>query len=246
MLGPVVTPMSQPFQFAPFLTRRAAVRMPAKAGKVASWSLSLLACAASISLLPAQTSPPSANPAAPVPAASSAAPAFPNSGFGSAPSAFGQYLDQSHYQPADPFGRGSAGFRQWNSSALNSFHPRTSFGSFSGSAGSAFSPFARAPLALPPLNQLMRGNFSLPSGPTFGAFRLAYQDALKPAASFGDLARPNNSLMFSTSDLGNGVFLSAGTGFGHSAAGAPAATLGSSTSGEVKHSGPSVALKLSF
>jgi len=46
--------------------------------------------------------------------------------------------------------------------------------------------------------------------------------------------------------LGNGMFLSAGTGYGHSTAGAPAAGLGSSTSGDAKHSGPSVAVKLSF
>ena len=246
MLGQVVTPMSQPFQFAQFHGPLAVRPIPARwarAGKVALRSLPLLVCAASLSLLRAQTSAQSANPGV---AAPSADPAFTISGLGQGPSAPGQYSGQNHYQPADPFGRRSAGSRQWNNSALNPFQPRTSFGSFSGSASSSFSPFAAAPLALPSLNQLMRGSFSLPSSPTFGTFRLSYRDALRPGVNFGDLARPSNSLMFSTTDLGNGMFLSAGTGFGHTTAGAPASGLGSSTSGDAKHSGPSVAVKLSF
>jgi len=92
----------------------------------------------------------------------------------------------------------------------------------------------------------LRGSFSLPSSTSLGTFRLSYQDALRPGVNFGDLTRPSTGLVFSTSDLGNGVFLSAGTGYGHSTAGAPAASLGNSTSGEPKHFGPSVALKLSF
>jgi hypothetical protein len=279
-----------------------------KAGKVALRSLplliSLLVCAASMVLLQAQTSAPSANPGATAPAApssaspaptvptaagSSASPAFPISGFGAAPAAFGQETVQSQYRPADPFGSGSFNPRQGNGSTLDPFQPRTRFASFSGSsgsamdfsgaggfgmgrqgsgsfnpiggsgasrqsnsiaplfpAGSAFSPGAAAPLALPSFNQLMRGSFSLPVNSVQGSFRLSYQDAMRPGVNFGDLARPSTSLMFSTTDLGNGMFLSAGTGYGHSTAGAPAAGLGTSTSGDIKHSGPSVALKLSF
>jgi len=113
-------------------------------------------------------------------------------------------------------------------------------------AGSAFSPYGAAPLALPSLNQFLRGSFSLPFDSAPGSFRLSYRDPLRPGVNFGDLARPSTSLMFSTPDLGNGVFLSAGTGLRHSVAGAPAAGLGSSSSGDAKHSGPSVAVKLSF
>jgi hypothetical protein len=113
-------------------------------------------------------------------------------------------------------------------------------------ANGAFSPGGAAPLALPSFNQLMRGSFSLPFNDAPGSFRLTYQDALRPGVNFCDLARPNTTLIFSTTDLGNGMFLSAGTGYGHSTAGAPAAGLGSSTSGDAKHSGPSVAVKLSF
>src|SRR5580698_40573 len=112
MLGQVVMSMSQRFQFAPCLTGPALRPTPigwVKAGKVALRSLplliSLLVCAASMVLLQAQTSAPSANPGATAPAApssaspaptvptaagSSASPAFPISGFGAAPAAFGQ------------------------------------------------------------------------------------------------------------------------------------------------------------
>jgi hypothetical protein len=60
------------------------------------------------------------------------------------------------------------------------------------------------------------------------------------------LTRATASAMFTTSDLGNGMFLSAGTSFGRTGAGAPAAGLSSNLSGDGKHSGPSLAIKLSF
>jgi len=113
--------------------------------------------------------------------------------------------------------------------------------------GSSKMLYGSAPLSLPTLNQLLRGSMRMPLSSSTSSLRFTYQDALRPGASFGDLAHPSASLMFSTSDLGNGVFFSAGTGYGRSAlAGAPAAGLGSNTSPEGKHSGPSLNLKLSF
>ena len=299
--------MSRRNQLAPYPGRRAVRRLPVwwtRAGKVAMRGLPLLICVASIALLQAQTSAPSANSGTTAPAASpstspahtapalagpSALPPFPISGFGAGTAGFGQNSVQSQYQPADPFGRGSFNPRQWNGPTRDPFQPGPSFDSYSGSsgsamgfsraggfgmglqgswgsnpfagfgmggrqsgaaplfpAGSAFSPYGTAPLALPSLNQFLRGSFSLPFDSAPGSFRLSYRDPLRPGVNFGDLARPSTSLMFSTPDLGNGVFLSAGTGLRHSVAGAPAAGLGSSSSGDAKHSGPSVAVKLSF
>jgi hypothetical protein len=119
----------------------------------------------------------------------------------------------------------------------------------SGAAGPLFpegGTYGAAPSVLPSLNQLMRGSFALPLSSPSSSFRFTYQDALRPNGSFNDLAHPSASAMFSTSDLGNGMFLSAGTTYGsHAGAGAPAASIGSNNNGQ-KHSGPSVALKLSF
>jgi hypothetical protein len=92
----------------------------------------------------------------------------------------------------------------------------------------------------------MRTRLIFPLNSATGSFGLYSKEMLKPVPDFGEFARPYGSMVFSTSDLGNGMFLSAGTGFGHNAAGAPAAALGNSTSGDAKHSGSSVALKLSF
>jgi hypothetical protein len=116
----------------------------------------------------------------------------------------------------------------------------------SGMTGASGGPFGSAPLGVPSFNQLMRGSYNTPLSSSTSSFKFSYQDTLKPGGNIGDLARPSTSLMFSTSDLGNGVFLSAGTSYGHSMAGAPAAGLGSNASPEGKHSGPALALKLSF
>jgi hypothetical protein len=113
-------------------------------------------------------------------------------------------------------------------------------------AGAPGSPFGSATLGMPSLNQLMRGSYNMPLNSSTSSFKFSYQDTLRPGGNLGDLARPSASLMFSTSDLGNGVFFSAGTSYGHSMAGTPAAGLGSNTSAEGKHSGPALALKLSF
>lgn len=106
-------------------------------------------------------------------------------------------------------------------------------------------PFGAAPATLPSLNQMMRGSFNLPFSSSSGSFRFSYLDTLRPGGTLGDLGHPAAPAMFSTSDLGNGVFLSAGTGYGiRSTAGAPAASLGNESG--PKHSGTAVNLKLSF
>jgi hypothetical protein len=98
---------------------------------------------------------------------------------------------------------------------------------------------------LPSFNQLMRGSSNLPRSSSFGNLKLSYQDTLRPLGNLGNPALPSGSALFTSSDLGNGVFLSAGTGYGsHSIAGAPAASVGASNG--PKRSGTAVNLKLSF
>jgi hypothetical protein len=112
------------------------------------------------------------------------------------------------------------------------------------SANGTFSATSAAP---PSFNQLMRGNSGLRLNSNFGAQRFSSQNTFRPIGNFGDPGLPSASALFTSSDLGNGVFLSSGTGYGnHSTAGAPAASLGNGTSGGQKHSGASLALKLSF
>jgi hypothetical protein len=255
--------MNRRNQFALPLARPAGVR---------ALLIGVLACAASVSVLQSQTSAPPAKPTEAVPAAPARG-AIPRT------DAFGQNQGVILHPPSAGFGLGIENADQWSRSILDPFHPRPSFGDFSGSPGSAMpfnsvgsfnqfsqssmsghqngiaplfpsaganSPFAAPPLAVPSLSQLMRTRLNFPLTSTPGSFSLFSPYMLKPAPAFGDLTRPYGSMIFSTSDLGNGMFLSAGTGFGHSTAGTPAASLGSNTSAEPKHSGPSVALRLSF
>jgi hypothetical protein len=105
--------------------------------------------------------------------------------------------------------------------------------------GRANALFAITPPALPSLNQLMRGSFNFPPAPTANTFKLSYQDTPE------NLFKPTSGL-FTTTDLGNGMFFSAGTSLGHSNAGVPAAGLSGNASGDAKHSGPALAFKLSF
>ena len=167
---------------------------------------------------------------------------------------FGKFADSPSGENGlnGPNGMGAFGGRQ-DSGGPNSFGgsgtgerknggPRPLFPLVGGANGS----FGGAPLALPSLNQLMRGSFNLPVSSSSNAFRLSYQDSLRPRGSLGDLERPSASAMFTTSDLGNGIFLSAGTTYGSHMAGAPAATLGNGSAGGPKHPGPGVAIKLSF
>lgn len=105
------------------------------------------------------------------------------------------------------------------------------------------SPFGATPLLS--LNQLMHGAANLQLNSS-SAFRFQYSSMLTPSDNLNGFARPYNSVLFTSSDLGNGVFLSAGTYNGsHSMAGAAAASPGNGT-GAPKHSGSGVAIKLSF
>jgi hypothetical protein len=111
-------------------------------------------------------------------------------------------------------------------------------------SSAAGGPFGATPQ--PSLNQLMRGSFNLPlSSSSSSALRFQYSNMLTPAGNLSDLAHPYGSVLYTSSDLGNGMFLSAGTYSGHSMAGAPAVPSGNGT-GAPKHSASGVAIKLSF
>jgi hypothetical protein len=145
--------------------------------------------------------------------------------------------------------QGGGGFNQLGGSGTDGRQGNITplFPAGGGTAGGASGPFGATPFALPSLNQLMRGSFNMPLSSSSSSFRFSYHDALRPGATSGDLGRPYGSAVFTTPDLGNGMFLSAGTGYGsRSMAGAPAAGIGNGTAGEPKHSGPAVNLKLSF
>jgi len=166
---------------------------------------------------------------------------------------FGNYSGASTgnigFSPARGFGSGRQGTGAFTPmGGTNRFGGASQWGGYgmggaNASARDANSLFGPSPFGLPSLNQFMRGSYNLPLNASTGGFRFSYQDALRPGGGFTDLARPSASAMFSTSDLGNGMFLSAGTSFGHSSVGAPAV---GSNAAAAKHSGPSVALKLSF
>jgi hypothetical protein len=159
-----------------------------------------------------------------------------NTGFGGSAGGFGSAGFGSSRQGAgsNPFGSISGSGRMGAGGPL-----------FPLSDGPQAGAFGRSDLTLPSLNQVLRGSYSMPLNSSTSTLKFSYQDVYKPGTSFTDLARPSASAMFSTSDLGNGMFLSAGTSYGsHSMAGAPAASIGNGTG--AKHSGPSVALKLSF
>jgi hypothetical protein len=145
-------------------------------------------------------------------------------------------------------GAGGFGTARQGTNGLNQFGS-FNLGGHQGSPASLFPPSSGPFGATPqlPLNQLMRGSFNLPlNSPASSAFRFQYSSTLMPGGNLNDLARPYGSVVFTTSDLGNGVFLSAGTSNGsHSMAGAPAASFGNDTSAP-KHSASGVAIKLSF
>lgn len=147
---------------------------------------------------------------------------------------------------------GPGGFNRFASASMvgnsDDLAPLFSIGSFKPDRSTGTDGhFGPASATLPSLNQIMRRSSSLPLNPSLGALRLSYQDTFRPIGNLGDLGLPSASALFSSPDLGNGVFLSAGTGYGmRPAAGAPAAAIGNSTSGGPKHSSPLVNLKLSF
>jgi hypothetical protein len=170
-----------------------------------------------------------------------------------------------HAQNSLPASANSAapqsGSVQWSRSMIDPFEPGPNFGNFAGSFGGGFgigkhggSPavlfqmggeFTRAVgngaiaafSAVPSLNQLMRGNPGMRPNPSSGAFRLSYRNRSGPSgAGTGlDFNRMIATGMYTSPDLGNGMRFSAGSDYnGHSAA------------GSLKHTGPSLAIKLQF
>ena len=104
--------------------------------------------------------------------------------------------------------------------------------------------------ASPNINQVLRPSFALPLKSSIGTFKFSFRDRLAPGgnASGASLGPGTPGAMFSTTNLGNGVFFSAGTNFGKGAmAGTPLGGFGRNggTAG-AKSPGPAVTLKLSF
>jgi hypothetical protein len=173
------------------------------------------------------------------------------------------------FQPGPNFGKfkgavgSSMGFKSAAQPALgafNRFDPADiggRFGSFDftfpssrlklGPAMGTKEPLGGPSATLPSFNELMRGSASLRLNSSGSLGRHSYQNPFKPTGNLGEPGLPSASALFTSSDLGNGVFLSAGTGYGiRSTAGAPAASVGNSATGGPKHSGSAVNFKLSF
>jgi hypothetical protein len=97
---------------------------------------------------------------------------------------------------------------------------------------------------------MMRANIAIPFASSVGSFKLTYRDMLNPGASGtgGSLGQGTTGVLFTTTNLGNGVFFSAGTNVGKgSMAGTPPGGFGSNSGAAgPKPSRPAVALKLSF
>jgi hypothetical protein len=99
---------------------------------------------------------------------------------------------------------------------------------------------------LPRFDARISSAFTVPLNSSADALRLSGRDIFRDGrnAGSGDSGSGSGSAIFGASNLGNGVFLSAGSSFGsRAAAGSPA---GNSASTGQKHSGPSVGLKLTF
>lgn len=98
-----------------------------------------------------------------------------------------------------------------------------------------------APGTLPRFDARVASSFTSPFNSAAGAFRLSSREMFGDSRNTrgGNFGTGSGSATFGTSNLGNGMFLSAGTSFGsRSAAGAVA--------GGPKRSGPSVGLRLTF
>jgi hypothetical protein len=97
------------------------------------------------------------------------------------------------------------------------------------------------PGTLPLFDARIASSFTLPFNSAAGNFRLSYRDMFSTGknAMGGNFGTSSGSSSFGTSNLGNGMFLSAGSSYGgRSSAGAAA--------GGQKHLGPSVGLRLTF
>ena len=104
------------------------------------------------------------------------------------------------------------------------------------------------PIALPNFNQMMRANIEVPLASSVSTFKLTYRNVLIPGVNGGSFGQGTPGGMFSTTNLGNGVFFSAGTNIGKgSMAGTPPGGFGSNSGATgPKPSRPAVTLKLSF
>jgi len=166
---------------------------------------------------------------------------------GSGISAFWRLQTPSIAQPRD-LSSTSATWKRW---LLDPYQPAAASGNFGGSAASGTNGTAGGDRGTLPrfdtgLDTGMGNSLNLPFNSYVGAFRPSYRDLFGEGMNSmgGNLGKGSASTMFSTSNLGNGMFLSAGSSFGRrSAAGpAPSAAL---PAGQ-KHLGPSVGLKLTF
>ena len=102
----------------------------------------------------------------------------------------------------------------------------------------------------PRFDARIASSFSLPLNSDVDKFRLSYRDMFSEGrnALGGNSGTESGSAMFGASNLGNGMFISAGTSYGsRSTTGAAAGSYpGSAAPGGQKHSGPSVGLRLTF
>jgi hypothetical protein len=151
----------------------------------------------------------------------------------------------SGFNPIGGAGFAHAGFGVRSANAAPLFSPGS--GPMNGAAGGALSPSGIAPAGLPSLNQLLRGNLAMPLSSSSSAFRFSYRDAPRPGGSPREPGRGSGSILFSSSDLGNGIFFSAGTGYGsRTTPEAPSSGFGLTNAPSAKHSGPALNLKLTF
>jgi hypothetical protein len=105
--------------------------------------------------------------------------------------------------------------------------------------------------ALTSFNPMVRSSFTLPVANSLGSLRFTYRYALAPGAAgaAGEFERPQAAGLFTTTNLGNGFLLTAGTSFGASSAagGARNSLTPSVSSGSQSHSAlPLASVKLSF
>jgi hypothetical protein len=89
-------------------------------------------------------------------------------------------------------------------------------------------------------------SFALPSSSAAGTIRMSYRDMFSDERKTlgGNPGAGSGSAMFGTSNLGNGMFLSAGSSYGSRSTAGSAS--GNSPLAGQKHSGPSVGLRLTF
>lgn len=244
-------------QSALLTSRSAAVRVV----KRAFW-VTLVACCACIPLVQAQSGTPAQLPSAPDAPSTQARTSVP--AISQTPTArpFWQWSQSTLYPLQPSLAIGSDSGVSFGSFAANS--PRGFNSGHMGQAG--FNPMggkdsgrwqggasmhdsanilgqaSPSPLSL---NQFMRSNWNTPLNASADKPRSSFQAPFAFGTNLGDLTHPLTNGLYTTTDLGNGMFLSAGTYFGHSNVGAPAAGMGSNASG-AKRPGPSLGVKLSF